>query len=321
MSIIRASSSRENPEGGHDVLGVVAPALAVSVEALARENGNDSEALAGLVVVPTVSVCGQPESLLPAGMAFSQALAVAAGVVSIQTANLTAVNIGASAETFSVVQWLGHIYQDFRPDTLSRQRLLQFRAAGLAPGPIDAERVLEVDIPDSDALGWLGIVPLAVSPGAAMPAGTALSHVRVNEAGLLVVGVANLTAAPLDPGALAFNVALLERKAGAPPERWTRGRGAPLVVRTATLAVPTTSLPATLTTEIDIGGGGVADDDAFGACMTTLQAGLMLSHLRSAGGRLLLGVANVSAAPVNVAGAVAFTQFGRGVANLGTLVP
>lgn len=318
MTVNEASFGARNHDYGSNILTAFGEAVAID-----QGNTTNRETLsaAGAVAGLRADVCplAMPAGAVPAGFMVSQYVADA-GSLRAQLGNLTAAPADPASLSHVVQQFAGTMRQKFAVGGASALAMNRITARAVDHGNIIAAVVVEAAVAGV-AIAANGIV-LGVSPRAALPVGLALSHARIS-GGLVQIGLANLTAGAIDPAPLDWNVVAGTFVPGVPQPPWRSGRGAPMVLRTATTGPLTwANIAAAAVLEVSVPWIGARLTDTVVASIDGLPVGAVYSHARADTDVLLIGVGNLTGAPLTVGPlAVDVVQMPRGVVNLGTIVP
>lgn len=167
-----------------------------------------------------------PVNALAAGIAYSHPFIDASGDVFVVMHNLTALGVDPGPVNFDFVFLRATPFQSPLTPNLINTAPCRTSPSGMItaitlPLTIDSAQIAN-DVVVETAFTVPGTGPylptlttvVMVTPRAALPAGIALSHGRMTGAGAGVVGLANLTGAPIDPAALTLDATFF-----IPPER------------------------------------------------------------------------------------------------------
>lgn len=238
-----------------------------------------------------------PRAALPAGIMYSHLqLTNSSADSSIALANLTAGAIDPAAQTYDLLS-IGDLIRQSPNGLLFGS--VQTRSVN--HGSIGALAVLEAAATAITAAPTVHRPvqnePVFVSPRTALPAGLALSHARASAAGVVSIGLANLTGGAIDPGAIQWDIATVNRNRQLRQSK--SGRGA---TRFGAM-VDSAQIPAASVLETSIDIPGTMPGDVVLPLVVAngpLTAGVAVSHARvSAPDTVALGLANLTGAPID----------------------
>jgi hypothetical protein len=317
MTVDQARFTARSPDYGPNLLLTHADSLAVDQgNTTNRETLSAAVALAGL----RAGICplAMPLGAIPAGFMVSQYGADAASL-RVELANLTAAPADPASVNYVAQQMAGVMRQRFQ-SAVGLLGVNAITARAVDHGNIVAAVVVEAAVAGV-VLGASNFI-LGASPRAALPVGLALSHCRIS-GGAAQIGLANLTGGAIDPAPLDWNLAIANFVVGSPQPPWRSGRGAPMVLRTgSTVPLTWAAIAAGAVLEVQTPWVGARLTDTVVGSIDGLPVGAVLSHARADTDVLIVGVGNLTGAPLDVGPlAVDVVQMPRGVMNLGTIVP